>query len=299
MKNLRRDRMAKILSNDELIKALEADYSSRATNKTSIEMRKWNIDAFNGLDRSNLEYGKLEKRMLLYKTIENESIYIQFPGKESVEKNEMPLDFRPKVKLKSGDYAIDLSFGAIWDILDDISKGHKAYLKYVAALFYRLGYMHDYKKIKSQYLCEGLEINNSDIEICTCESVDFEWYCLDLNEDVWYTLNDRIGWIDLGNEQQISFEGFIKLVDLLFQNEDCKYFYKNVVIEKKDDYKYGNGRNNSSAANLLILNYLEGNVRLSNLLNKFQKSRGVPRLNKSDYSIVTDNIVINIEDESR
>ena len=105
--------------------------------------------------------------------------------------------------------------------------------------------------------------------------------------------------IDLGNGQQISFEGFVKLVDLLFQNEDCKYYYKNVVINQNQNYKYNNGRSNSSSANLLILNYLSGNVQLSDLLDSFQKSRGVPRFRKSDYSIVTDGIVINIDVEER
>lgn len=116
---------------------------------------------------------------------------------------------------------------------------------------------------------------------------------------VWYTLNDKMGWINLGNNQVISFEGFIKLVDLLFQNEDCKYYYKNIVIDKKDKYKLSSGRTNSSAANLFILNYLEGNVKLSKLLDAFQKSRGVPMIKKSDYSVVTDKIVINVDIESR
>ena len=117
--------------------------------------------------------------------------------------------------------------------------------------------------------------------------------------DVCNTLNDKMGWINLGNNQVISFEGFIKLVDLLFQNEDCKYYYKNIVIDKKDKYKLSSGRTNSSAANLFILNYLEGNVKLSKLLDAFQKSRGVPMIKKSDYSVVTDKIVINVDIESR
>ena len=88
-------------------------------------------------------------------------------------------------------------------------------------------------------------------------------------------------------------------IPLLFQNEDCKYYYKNVVIEKKAGYRLNNGRNNSSAANLLILNYLEGNVKISTLLDSFQKSRGVPTFKKGEYSVVTENIVINIDVQAR
>lgn len=291
--------MPTILSNDELNQILKADYSAKTINKDSLIKRRWNIEAFNGLDRNKLKFSENEKRVLLYRTLENESIYVQFPGKESSENPEMPLDFRPKAKLKSGEFAIDLSFGAIWDILDNISKKHSAYLKYVAALFFRLGYMHEYLKVKDTYTCEELKIDNLGEFICRTEDISLEWYCMQLDENVWYTLNDKVGWINLENGQIISFEGFIKLVDLLFQNEDCKYYYKNVVIEKKDKYKLSNGRNKSSAANLVILNYLEGHVRLSKLLDAFQKSRGVPTFKKSDYSVVTDKIVINIDVESR
>lgn len=193
----------------------------------------------------------------------------------------------------------DTSFGAIWDILDDISRNHNAYLKYVAALFFRMGYMHEYKKIKMSYDCEIVKISKVGEKIEKNEKIQLEWYAMQLEEDVWYTLNDKMGWINLGNNQVISFEGFIKLVDLLFQNEDCKYYYKNIVIDKKDKYKLSSGRTNSSAANLFILNYLEGNVKLSKLLDAFQKSRGVPMIKKSDYSVVTDKIVINVDIESR
>ena len=291
--------MPNILSNEELTKRLEADYSSRTINKESLERRKWNIDAFNTLDRTGLTYGKHEKRVLLYETLEGEKIYIQFPGKESAETPKMPLDFRPKVELKSGEIAIDLSFGAIWDILDDISRNHNAYLKYVAALFFRMGYMHEYIKTENKYVCEDMTFDESGDRIGKSADVALEWYCMELDEDMWYTLNDKIGLINLGSGQMISFEGFIKFVDLLFQNEDCKYYYKNVVIEKKAGYRLNNGRNNSSAANLLILNYLEGNVKISTLLDSFQKSRGVPTFKKGEYSVVTENIVINIDVQAR
>lgn len=291
--------MAKILSNDELAEFLKADYSSKTINKESLLKRQWNIDAFNALDRKQLKYSKQEKRILLYKTLEEEEVYIQYPGKESIENPKMPLDFRPKVKLKSGEYAIDLSFGAIWDILDEISRKHNAYLKYVAALFFRMGYMHEYAKINENCDCEIVKINRGEESVEGKEQIPLEWYAIRLEDDIWYTLNDKIGWINMGNGQEISFEGFIKLVDLLFQNEDCKYYYKNVVIEKKDNYKLTNGRTNSSAANLFILNYLEGNVKLSKLLDAFQKSRGVPGIKKGEYSLVTDKIVINVDIESR
>ena len=42
-------------------------------------------------------------------------------------------------------------------------------------------------------------------------------------ENIWYTLNDKMGWISLENGQVISFEGFYKTGgSLIFRNEDCK-----------------------------------------------------------------------------
>ena len=237
-----------------------------------------------------------ERQLLLYTTQKGEKIYIQYPGKESVENVAMPLDFRPELQLEDGSYMPDASFGFIWDILDSIGKAHNKELAYVAALFLHMGYMYDYELVKKRYPVKELEIRNgvivSETEI---ESEELEWYQMNISEDTWFTLNDRIGNINISDNREITFEAFIKFVDLLFQNEDCKYYYKNVIIKGRDDYKYENGRTSSSMANLQILNYLQGYEKLSSLLNVFQKSRGVPDFRVRDYSTVTDGIVHEIK----
>lgn len=86
------------------------------------------------------------------------------------------------------------------------------------------------------------------------------------------------------------------------ENKKRKGGLGEIIEERFFHYQCNNdssGRTNSSAANLFILNYLEGNVKLSKLLDAFQKSRGVPMIKKSDYSVVTDKIVINVDIESR
>lgn len=288
--------MGRILSNAVLAKELEVDYSSKTVGEAR-KLRLKNIEAFNNISRKGYSYNKAEKLILLYETLNNEKVYIQFPGKESIGTPQMALDFRPKIQLSTDEFIIDLSFGAIWDILDVIGKKYKAYLSYVASIFFRLGYMSNYVEHNEEYKC--FELNTGTGELNEIKYEKLNWFGINLPEDVWFTLNDKIGLIELENGQKISFEGFIKLVDLLFQNEDCKYYYKNVVINKKENYKLDNGRINSSAANLLILNYLQGNVKISRLLDAFQQSRGVPSFRKSDYSNVTDGIVINIDIENR
>lgn len=85
----------------------------------------------------------------MYKTIENEKVYIQYPGKETQDNPSKPLDFRPKVLLKNGEFALDLSFGTIWDILDEIGQRYRDSLSCIAAIFFRLGYMYNYRNAKS------------------------------------------------------------------------------------------------------------------------------------------------------
>ena len=292
--------MAQILTNNQLKEELQVDYSYRTVNKESIDYRKYNIDAFNKIERTDLKYGQKEKLILLYNTLQSEKIYIQLPGKESAETPNMPFDFRPKLQLCTGEFISDISFGTIWDILDKIGREHKAYLSYVATIFLRMGYLYGYVKENCAHQCLEIDFNCSiGTKYREVDSINLSWYKLELSDNIWYTLNDKIGWIALDDGKKVSFEGFVKLVDLLFQNEDCKYYYRNVIIKNNANYKYNNGRTNSSAANLLILNYLEGNEKISKLLDAFQKSRGVPAFPKRKYSMVTDGIVVNIDFEKR
>lgn len=289
--------MAKLLRTDELKKELFFEYSKNNTLKKSKELREFNVTAFNGLSREGLKYGVRERKICLYETQEGEKIYIQFPGKESIDRRQvMPLDFRPELQMASGKFISAASFGDIWDILSAIGKEQKKELPFVAALFLKLGYMHDYKKQNKKY--KYVDIGIEDGKEIESGTINFEWYMLNITEDIWHTLNDRIGKVKLSDEEIFSFEAFMKFVDLLFQNEDCKYYYKNVVLEGKKNYKYTSGRTSSSEANLLIVNHLEGNTKLSELLNAFQKSRGVPGFKKADYTVVSDGMVLNIDVEN-
>lgn len=286
--------MAKILGTDELKDTVNFEYSKNTVLKESKELRGFNVLSFNALSREKLEYENIERRLCLYETQKGEKIYIQYPGKESADRKQiMPLDFRPELQMVNGDFISDVSFGDIWDILSEIGKEQKKVLPFIASIILRMGYMHGYTKEKGLYSYHDIDITKNQI---TAEGkLELEWYSLTLPEDTWFTLNDRIGEIRLTDKEVFSFEGFIKLLDLLFQNEDCKYYYKNVVLDGKTNYKFTNGRTQSSEANLLIINHLQDYTKLSELLNAFQKSRGVPGFKKQDYTVVTNGMVINID----
>lgn len=286
--------MPQVLPIPDLKSALSAIYK-RATLTRSKELRLYNIIAFSNIKRSGLVYAKLENRIQLYETLRGEKVFIQLPGKESAMSNRhpMPLDFRPKLQCVDGLFMQDASFGFIWDIFEEIGKQHKDYLSLVASLIFRMGYMYDYVYKAEKCARSGLLISGDNTENAgDIGSLDMSWYSLNLSEDIWYSLNNYIGDIQISDNQQISFEAFIKFIDLLLQNEDCKYHYRNMTQGLNKNYNLNSGRTSTCDANLLILYYLEGHCGISTLLDSFQKARGVPTFRKSAYGIVTDGIVV-------
>lgn len=289
--------MLKLLENAELRERLKIEYNKKDVLKESKRKRKKNIDSFLNIPRDGLTYGSKEKRLLLYETLKGERIYIQYPGKESTNKEPRPLDFRPELETANGIFMQNITFGYIWDILDEIGRTHNGYLCLIAALIIREEYMYDYQLCNEKF--DSYIVDYEKNKVYQDSPLNLEWYRLNVDDDIWYTLNDKVGNIKINNDEVISLEAFIKFVDLLFQNEDCKYYYINKVEKGKvstiDEYDLKNGRNSSGDANLAILSYLQKKKKLSELLNEFQKGRGVTTYRKSDYSIVTDNIVINLE----
>lgn len=289
--------MPKLLANTELRERLKIEYNKKDVLKESKRKRKKNIASFLGISRDSLKYGVKEKRILLYETLKGEKIYIQYPGKESTNKEPRPLDFRPELETVNGTFMQNITFGYIWDILDEIGRTHNGYLCLIAALIIKEEYMYDYQMCNEQY--ESYIVDYENNKVSKDSPLTLEWYKLNLDDDVWFTLNDKVGDIKINNNEVISLEAFIKFIDLLFQKEDCKYYYINKVEKGKvstiDEYDLKNGRNSSGDANLAILSYLQKKKKLSDLLNEFQKGRGVTSYRKSDYSIVTDDIVVNLE----
>lgn len=284
--------MPKIMSIAELRNSLCVSYSQEVLSRSRL-LRQENIEAFLSIDRGGLRYESLEHRILLYTSLQGEKVYIQLPGKESVEsnRNPMPKDFRPKLECVDGSMMQDASFGYIWDILDEIGRQHRDYLSIVATVFFHMGYMYNYTQTSGCYECSALLYDDEVYEIRKIDPIEIRWNHIDFSDDVWHSLNNYLGDISVPSGQTISFESFIKFVDLLLQNEDCKYYYKNVVQGNKPSYNLKSGRTSTCDANLLVLHYLKGEGKISRLLDSFQKTRGVPSFNKSEYPLVTDGIV--------
>ena len=286
--------MPRSLNSNEMKAELRLDYSSNILDD-SRKRRLYNINSFNGIDRARLSFNSAEKRMILYSTLQNEAVGIQFPGKETVEKTPKPYDFIPIIQLNGKNLGLNMSFGDIWDVFTSLAKSHKDYLCYIAALIYDMGYLQRYDQVKENYRTELVDVKNDYVLYTSYETL--EWYRMNISDDLWYTLNDRFGPIILENGQSISVEAFIKYVDLLMQNEDCKYHYINTKVNSKPQYErtLNNGRIGSSHANLLVLNYLQEKEKLSDMIDSIQKGKGTAGFRKADYQIVTNDIVINID----
>ena len=283
--------MSSILTVKELRQQLRTVYSKCVLNQSK-QKRLENIDAFLEIDRMDLECNKIEKRVLLYQTNVGEKIYIQYPGSESARSNgTMPKDFRPELQLRDGRFIPPVSFGLIWDILDNISYAHRDYLDIVSTILYRMAYMKDYELTNEEFDCTKIDISNK--RVLEESKLTLKWNRINFSKEIWESLNNYIGEIELAENMILSFEGFIKFFDLLIQNEDCKYYYKNYIVEGKKEYRknLANGRINTIHAQLVIISYLVKEKTLSELLNAFQKARGVPHFNKRDYPLVSKGLI--------
>lgn len=261
-----------LISMDNVREAIKVTIPRTKPYSLSQTQKIENIDRFNALDRNGLVYGVTEKRILLYNTQYGEKLYMQYPGKESTrERGRFPLDARPVLKKADGTFAPDMDFKRIWDIIDVIGTDHRGDMDILAALFLRIAYMLGYQNNNSPYECETIDIATNSV--VDSQSINFVWNSLSLSPDVIETLNDRFG-----SFNGISLEAFLYYNDLLAQNEDCKYHYLH-----NDSWNICTGRINNCLSHLTVISHLRGNMGISELIDRFQRT-GVAPLPQSRFS---------------
>lgn len=257
----------------------------RATTKNeAIERRMNNINFIRELPTQGLEFETNERQLLFYQSDKNEFVSIQYPGKEAnVNLHHVrPWDFRPKLLLDSGTYLHDLSFKNIWDCLfdlfnatihtDDNDNNKKHLLKLLACEFYRIAFMIDYEFLPVDTTFQVTNIQTGDIEKFTSTTGIYI-----------YTPNDKI--INkLKNHYPTilgaSWESFFMYNDLLALNEDCKYFYNQLISTGKESSaeKYirrGAGRVNTMLTHIAIIAFILGEYKLTDLLQNFVNHKGI------------------------
>lgn len=272
-----------LLSKEELRNYLTTTITKRAPYNCSIQQKKENISHFNELSRDGLQYNNKERRILLYRTLKGEKIFIQYPGMESlrVGKNIFPFDFRPIIQKNDGSYAPDMDFKSIWNTIDDMGRTQNGYLDILATLFLRIAYMIDYKHNENRYNFETIDVPSSNI--LENGKVEFVWNSFNIDNDIVETINDLFD-LNCG----ISLEGFLYYNDLLAQNEDCKYYYL-----KGPDWRPQYGRINNCLSHLTIIAHLRGKMGISELLDTFQR-HGVGPLKQNRLGDACGNLVVRV-----
>lgn len=249
----------------------------------SKEKKLFNIKQFSELDRSGLKYKEIERRLLMCEYSTGEKLYMQFPGKESVrDKNPRPWDMRPKMQLANGEWLKDLSFKDVWDDLYKL-KDTEIDMAYIAAVFFRIAYMLDSKKVSRVLKYEDV---NSDGEVVATGEIPFEWYEyspeLKLLENLGVPTNALRG---------CSLLPYLAYNDYLAQNEDCKYYYRS-VYEKGENWNGSIGRSNTLLTHMSVIAFIEGYLRFTEITDMFQRGMGVAPLPSKLLQEVTSGLVI-------
>ena len=276
----------------------------------STEKRRRNIELIKNLPREGLSYHEMERLIHITTTSFGEEIFIQYPGKETI--SGRPWDFRPKILLMKKnegklekelhmsvpelDFYKDLEFKDIWEILFELlSKYHdkekEKIARLFAILFYRMAFLIDAKieddqiDVKTKYL--KYDNNGKIIEIVDkTEKID-PWYIYRVPSSAIEILKE----ISCYKIREISIEAFLNYNNLLAWNEDCKYFYRNLQ-KMKDKWLGKTGRVNTLLTHISIIGFVLGEIKLSTLLMKFVRGRGVgPVTNKEVRKICKDYII--------
>ena len=264
---------------------LELVYEPAKISKEANQKRLFNIESFSKLDRSNpLQFGTYERMLLLHTTANNEKIYIRFPGKEAArEKNKKPLDFRPVSISRDNQTSKNLSFGDIWDDITNMHNKNEESICELAALFFRMAYMVDYKLVDEELQYYDIDIANN--KTVASGKINFQWYKPCFSSDLLNDLQNNLGTI-----RGVSLEAYLFYNDLLVQNEDCKYHYRNTVDLQKD-WNPKNGRINTILSHLSVIQYLQKKISFSEITMRFQRGMGVAPIPTKDIELVTNGII--------
>lgn len=250
--------------------------------KSSDEKRRYNIKAFSELNRNNLEFNKIERRLYIYKTSAGEKVWIQYPGKETL--TGKPWDFRPKMYIKNiGEYMPDLAFPDIWDDLAEIHTGNPESLQVLAAILFRMAYMEGYKKESRK--CTYVDIELETEKVVKKGEIDITFYVPNFDSEIIDVLQSEIGCI-----RGATIEAYLLYNDLLVQNEDCKYFYRD-KYEKNKEWDSKVGRRNTLLTHLSVIEYIQGKAKFSEIMNRFQRGRGVAPIKLGSISSITGGII--------
>jgi len=284
---------------DNINNFLKFPLSKSGKTSPSYNKRLNNIFWIRDLNRVGLGYKKNERQLLIHETDAGEEIFIQYPGKESSKEgdNKRPWDFRPRVYIKKSlSWLDDMSFMDVWDVINDnykkiIDVNKEEVFRIIAVLFYRMAFLIDHiesGKFDTKYIDLSFE-DNIEKETKSPESLELtSFYKYSPNKDLLDYLERKCPTIWGG----LSIEGFLFYNELLTWNEDCKYYYRNVVVKRNNDWIGTTGRINTALTHMRIISLLLDYIPFSRICMGFSRGRGVsPITNKEVKEYFEDYII--------
>lgn len=253
---------------------------------SSKQRKRKNIASFSGLSREGLEFGRVERMLLLHTTACGEKLYIQYPGKESKAANPAkirPLDFRPRVARADGTFVRDLSFADIWDDISNMHNANPTALCHLAAVLAEMAFMNVHALVQEEY--PYVDVNPEAGARVGKGMLPFEWYKPQFSAELLQQTEAAIG-----HNQGLSAEAYLFYNDLLAQNEDCKYFYRDEVLLHRTWSGYS-GRRNTLLSHLSVIAYLQGHISFSEVMKRFQNGFGVAPCKIEELSVITAHLV--------
>lgn len=248
------------------------------------------------IEDNKLIYGSKEHRVCLYMTLHQEAVCIRYPGKESnTEKSDYkknpiklrPFDFRPEIIKEDGKEIENLSFINIWR---DLSKLNKEQKQLISNLFFRMSILADTNIAPTEQRITIQEFKNNKWVKFKDETIT--WYPVSINEEILREFDDVI------LHSGFSLEACLYYNDLLCQNEDCKYFYRDEIAshkfpksekDKKKRWDGKIGRRNTYSSHISVMGALEDVFDIPEICGRLMQSRGVCKLNDDEIKKILDN----------
>jgi hypothetical protein len=245
--------------------------SSSIITKKRLANIKWIVE----LDRRDLYFEDRERMLLFHSTACGEDIYIQYPGKESIRENEKkrPWDFKPIIFINK-EKQKDFSFYDIWNILFkmalELKEDDKYLLRILASIFYRMAFYIDHvestdlKDINSFLKVRNDVVSDSQKPEVTNKNL----YYYKPNSTIIEVLSSHFK--DLNG---ISLEAFLYMNDLLAWNEDCKYYYRDIVLPNLNSkiWTKRTGRINNLLTHISVIGLILEEIPFSGIMQKLQR----------------------------
>ena len=272
--------------NNDLAKLLSMTMD-RSVARNAKAKRQYNVEALSTIDRSGLEFGIIERKLLIHTSTGGEKVYIQYPGKETKNASDVakvrPWDFRPRLFSPTGEQMKDLSFGDIWDDLATLHGLDKTILSELASVFYRMASMVDCRQVVQEYAYEDIELSSGSI--VATGTLTLDWYAYSLDDEILNAITSKIPTI-----RGVSLLGYLIYNYLLVQNEDCKYFYRDVVV-RSGQWELGKSLNNTLLSHISVIEFLKDEITFSQIMTRFQRGMGIAKPTNEHIEIATGGII--------